>query len=260
MFKHKKKTNPTLTVISSVKLKNKSDFQAVSLDKSHISLVKTQEAAKVSLTKKGLGDKKFAVCVVFDNSGSMGEWGFDFYRKGFVQKLGEFALGYAFEIDTDGMIPVGVFGTHFQWASDDLTQDSYRGFIQSQGWNGNGGGTDTAQALKAADELFDQCDDPAVIVVVTDGRPNSESAVIKQLEYMSRKPRIVKWFTIGDDPEALRFAHKIDDDLCGLVDNVDSKNYTGEQLNRMTSEQFAADMSDELDTWVADATAAGILT
>lgn len=255
----RKRTNDSLSVIKSVKLKNQSDFVKVTLDKSNVSLIKTQEATKVSLAKKGLEGKKFAVGIIVDNSGSMGSWGFNFYNLGYVQTLVEFALGYAFEVDTDGLIPVGVFGDSFRWASTDLTQDNYRGFVRSQGWNGNGGGTNTAGALERLQELFDNSDDPNLIIVVTDGKPNSKQAVIEQLELMSRKPYFVKWLIVGDDREALAFGKQIDDDLSGLVDNVDRKNYTGSDLAKLTSEMFASDMSDELDKWVNAAKAKGII-
>lgn len=255
-----KKLNNNLTVLKSVKLKDQSGYQKVELNKSNVSLVKTQEAAKVSLTKRGLAGKKYAVGIIVDNSGSMGSWGFDFYDKGYVQTLTEFALGYAFEVDTDGLIPVGVFGSGFQWASTDLTQDNYKGFVASQGWNGNGGGTNTGGALEKVQELFDNSEDPNLIIVVTDGGPNSKSHVIQQLELMSRKPYIVKWLIVGDDRDALAFGKHIDDNLSGLVDNVDTKNYTGRDLAKLTPEKFAEDMSDELDTWTQAALAKGILT
>lgn len=41
---------------------------------------------------------------------------------------------------------------------------------------------------------------------------------------------------------------------------MDTKNYTGRDLAKLTPEKFAQDMSDELDTWTAAATAKGILT
>lgn len=255
----RKKTNDSLSVLKSVTLKDQSGFQQVSLNKQHVSLVKTQEAAKVSLTKRGLAGKKFAVGIIVDNSGSMGPWGFDFYNKGYVQTLTEFALGYAFEVDTDGLIPVGVFGSGFEWASEDLTQDNYRGFVQSQGWNGNGGSTNAGYALEKVQELFDNSEDPNLIIAVTDGGPDSKSHVIQQLELMSRKPYMVKWLIVGNDPSALAFGKKIDDDLRGLVDNVDTKHYTGTDLAKLTPEQFAEDMSDELNTWEAAARDKGII-
>lgn len=256
----RKKTNGNLPVLKSVKLKDQSGFQQVSLNKSHVSLVKTQEAAKVSLTKRGLAGKKFSVGIIVDNSGSMGPTWYDFYNLGYVQTLTEFALGYAFEVDTDGLIPVGVFGSGFQWASEDLTQDNYRGFVASQGWNGNGGSTNIGNALKQVQDLFDHSEDPNLIIVVTDGSPDSEYEVIKQLEKMSQKPYMVKWLIIGSSPDALEFGEKIDDELNGLVDNVDAKHYTGDDLARLTPEKFAEDMADEMDTWTAAAIAKGILT
>lgn len=247
----RKKTNNNLSVLRTVKLQDQSGFQKVQLDKSHVSLVKTQEATKISLRKKGLEGKKFAVATICDNSGSMGPQWFNFYGKGYVQTLFEFSLGYAFEVDTDGLIPVGVFGSGFQWASEDLEQHNYKGFVRSQGWNGNGGSTNVAHALKTVDDLMDQAEDPVLLIVITDGIPDSESETIKQLEKMSRKPVFVKWLIIGDDSRALEFGEKIDDELHGLVDNVDVKHYTGNDLANLTAEQFAADMVDEIDTWIA---------
>lgn len=252
----RKKTNDSLPVLKSVKLQDQSGFQKVTLDKSHVSLVKTQEAAKVSLTKRGLSGKKFAVGIIVDNSGSM--W--NFYLQGYVQTLTEFALGYAFEVDTDGLIPVGVFGSNFEWASDDLTQDNYQGFVQSQGWNGNGGGTNTGYALEKVQELFDNSEDPNLIIVVTDGEPNSRTHVLQQLRKMSQKPYMVKWLIVGNASDALEFGEQIDDELNGLVDNVDTKHYTGSDLGKLTPQKFAEDMADEMDTWTAAATAKGILT
>lgn len=255
----RKKTNKNLSVLRTVKLQDQSGFQKVQLDKSHVSLVKTQQATKVSLQKKGLEGKKFAVATICDNSGSMGPYYFDFYRKGYVQTLFEFSLGYAFEVDTDGLIPVGVFGSGFQWASEDLEQHNYKGFVQRQGWNGNGGSTNAAHALKTVDDLMDAAEDPVLLILITDGIPDSQSETIKQLEKMSRKPVFVKWLIIGDDAGALAFGEQIDDQLRGLVDNVDVKNYTGEDLKNLTPEQFASDMVDEIDTWIAAAKDAQII-
>lgn len=255
----RKKTNDTLSVLRTVKLQEQSGFEKVQLDKSHVSLVKTQEATKVSLRKRGLEGKKFAVATICDNSGSMGPTWFNFYGQGFVQTLFEFSLGYAFEVDTDGLIPVGVFGSSFQWASEDLDQTTYKGFVRKQGWNGNGGGTNTTGALVEVDNLMDPAEDPVLVIVITDGIPNDQYSVIKQLEKMSRKPVFVKWLIIGDDREALKFGKKIDDDLCGLVDNVDVKHYTGADLARLTPERFAEDMVDEIDSWIAACKTKGII-
>jgi hypothetical protein len=255
----RKKTNNNLSVLRTVRLQDQSAFTHVALDKQHVSLVKTQEAAKVSLSKRGLVGKKYAVATICDNSGSMGPQWFNFYGQGFVQTLFEFSLGYAFEVDTDGLIPVGVFGSGFQWATEDLEQHNYKGFVRRQGWNGNGGGTDTARALYEVDSLMDAAEDPVLIIVITDGLPNDQNAVIRQLEKMSRKPVFVKWLIIGDDREAIEFGEKIDDDLRGLVDNVDVKHYTGYDLKHLTPEKFAEDMSDELDTWTAACKDKGII-
>lgn len=260
MFGRKvRKTNSSLTVLKTVKLQDQSGFQHTPLNPSHVSLVKTRDAAKISMTKRGLGDKKFAVGVLIDNSGSMGPSWFNFYGKGYVQTLTEFALGYAFEVDTDGLIPVGVFGSTFSWASTDLTQDNYRTFIQSQGWNGNGGGTATDRALVEAENLFDQAEDPSLLLVITDGYPNDKRRVMQQLEQMSRKPMFIKWLIIGEDRDALRFGREIDDELNGLVDNVDMKNYSDRDLATMTPEKFAEDMSDEIDIWINSCKTAGII-
>lgn len=251
MFR-RKNTNNNLSVLRTVKLQDQSGFQKVQLDKSHVSLVKTQEAAKISLSKKGLEGKKFAVATICDNSGSMGPHWFNFYDLGYVQTLFEFSLGYAFEVDTDGLIPVGVFGSGFQWASEDLEQHNYKNFVRNQGWNGNGGSTNISFALETVDAMMDQAEDPVLLIVITDGIPDNEQETIKQLEKMSRKPIFVKWLIIGDDRQALSFGKKIDDDLCGLVDNVDVKHYTGPDLAKLTADSFAADMVDEIDTWIAD--------
>ena len=75
----------------------------------HIDLVKRAEKAGISLSKRNLGGLRGAVRLYVDHSRSMELGGNKDYSNGNVQRLVERALGYAFQLDSDGKIPVIAF-------------------------------------------------------------------------------------------------------------------------------------------------------
>jgi len=80
----------------------------------HVDLVKRAEKAGISLSKRNLSGLRGAVRLYVDHSGSMEFPQARDYTNGNVQRLVERALGYAFQLDSDGVIPVIAFD-HRLW-------------------------------------------------------------------------------------------------------------------------------------------------
>src|SRR6266487_3473094 len=94
-------------------VKDPTGVPAVNLSKvreaGHIDLVKRAEKAGISLSKRNLSGLRGAVRLYVDHSRSMELGRNKDYSNGNVQRLVERALGYAFQLDSDGKIPVIAF-------------------------------------------------------------------------------------------------------------------------------------------------------
>jgi len=84
------------------------------------------------------------------------------------------------------------------------------------------GSTDTAKALRTA---FDKVGQQAVVIVYTDGSPNSQSEVMKVIVEKTKTVDDTKFgilfAQIGNDDSASRFLKYLDDDLGKLTNDKD---------------------------------------
>ncbi|HEX4395726.1 MAG TPA: VWA domain-containing protein [Mycobacterium sp.] len=221
-------------------------------DAGHIDLAKRADKAGIALSKRGLAGIRAQAVLVLDHSGSM----HDDYANGKVQTLVERVLGFALQIDVDGVVPVIPFDS-FVYPTVEVTVDNYSGVVNGQIWQPRRmGSTGLAQALIAVRELAKTTDEPIFCVVVTDGNPDSQSATTKVVVELAGYPVFVKFLAIRDVP----YLNDLDDmspDL-RLVDNVDAKSF--EDPASVSDLEFADAMADEWDSWVAAATKAGVLS
>jgi hypothetical protein len=111
-------------------VKDPTGAPAVNLSKvreaGHIDLVKRAEKAGISLSKRNLSGLRGAVRLYVDHSGSMEFPDARDYSNGNVQRLVERALGYAFQLDSDGQIPVIAFDSEL-WPEVIVDQRSQAG-------------------------------------------------------------------------------------------------------------------------------------
>ncbi|MEV4138493.1 VWA domain-containing protein [Dactylosporangium sp. NPDC049742] len=248
-----------LTAARAVQLvKEPSGAPAVNLAKvresGHVDLAKRADKAGLALSRRGLGGIRAQAMLVLDHSGSMRPD----YKSGAVQTLVERALGFALQIDIDGTVPVVPFDTKVL-PTVAVTVDNYSGVVDreiNQGWMGT---TNLADALAVVLAEAEQTTAPIFCIVVADGSPDSKRATTKVVCELSRYPVFLKLLAI----KPVEYFQSLDDldDSKRLLDNVDTK-YSTEALDLLTCSdlQFAEAMADEWDTWVAAATAAGILT
>lgn len=228
---------------------------AVNLDKvrsaGHVDLAKRAETAGVALDKRNLAGIRAQAVLVLDHSLSM----YSDYANGRVQQLVERVLSFALQIDEDGTVPVIPFDSGLR-ASVNVTSNDYRDVVNKRIWQQhNMSSTNLAAALGVVRDMAKTTDLPLYAAVVTDGNPDSKKAATDIVCDLARYPVFIKFLAIRDVP----YLQELDDlpDSKRLLDNVDAKFFA--DLSRVTDEQFADDMVDEWDTWMAAAQKAGVL-
>lgn len=218
-----------------------------------LTLRKKTEAVAVSLRKRDMSGIRAQVIVILDHSGSMS---YD-YDNGKVQDLVDRFLAFGLTVDVDGEIPVVPFDSYVK-PTVNVNMGNYQGVVAREIYKRNEmGGTNLTAALEVVRDEAKKTDTPLFVAIVTDGEPNDRSSAREIVKDLSRYPVFVKFLAV----DTVRFLEELDDmsDSERLLDNVDTKEYPG-SLSSVSDEQFAEDMTDEWNTWVAAALSAGVLT
>jgi hypothetical protein len=217
-------------------------------------------ASAVNLNKNVSGPSRGVVWNVIgllDESGSMGR----FFRDGTVQEIVDRVLAWSASVDADGLVPFGAFGSHHIWHGDvDLT--SVNNVVQTNGW-APWGSTNLADSLKTILELVKEMGDgwqenPILLFIVTDGMPDNQALVKKYIQELSQYPVFIKILRVGNDPGAKAFVEDLDNMVDGrLMDNVEAPD---DGLHKgMPDDEFNKAMIHDMDKYIAEATAAGLL-
>lgn len=221
-------------------------------DTAGVSLRKKTEAVAVSLRKRDMSGIRAQVLVVLDHSGSMS---YD-YENGKVQDLVNRFLAFGLSVDVDGEVPIIPFDSYVK-RTVKVTMDNYKDIVAKSIYKRNDmGGTNLTAALENVREEAKETDAPLFVAIVTDGEPNNRESAKELIIDLARYPVFIKFLAVNQ----VDFLEELDDlsDKERLLDNVDTKEY--EDMGQVTDEQFAEDMTDEWNSWVAAALAAGVLT
>ncbi len=221
----------------------------------HVNLSKTAEKVGVSLQKRGLAGMRGRVIVLLDHSGSMATD----YRSGLVQKLLERTLGFGLQIDTDGAIEVIPFDSRV-WATVTVGLNDYQQAVHAVFRPDQMGLTNLAAALEQVRDVAGRTREPIVCIVITDGDPydgrseqKSKEAATAAVVDLARYPVWLKMLALRDVP----YLRQLDDMDGRLVDNCDAQTIT--DPDGITDDEFAELMTTEWDSWLREATAAGVL-
>jgi hypothetical protein len=220
----------------------------------HVELAKSAGTVGVSLRKRGLSGMRGRVIVVLDHSGSMaGD-----YRTGVVQTLLARTLAFGLQIDSDAAVEVIPFD-YGVWPTSMMRLDNYEQAAKAI-WRPQAmGSTNLAAALDRVRDQAGDTPEPIVCVVITDGNPDDRNATTKVVCDLARYPVFLKFLALRSVPYLTEL-----DDLeqtrpgARLLDNVDSK--TIADPAGISDTAFAEAMTDEWDSWLIAAQAAGVLT
>ena len=251
-----RKSDNVQSPLHTVKL-TKGTGSAINLEKvregGHIDLAKRADKAGISLSKRGLAGIRAQAVLVLDHSGSM----HDDYANGKVQVLVERALGFALQIDVDGMVPVIPFDSHVR-DTVEVTVDNYRDVVNKQIWQPRQMSTTNLTAgLAAVREMAKTTDAPIFCVIVTDGNPDSEPETTKIVCELASYPVFLKFVAIRDVPYLNRL-DTLDDPKQRLLDNVNSQSFNDPAS--VSDLEFADALAEEWDSWIELATKAGVLS
>lgn len=220
-------------------------------DSRAVSLVKT---AGVSLTKNGIVDRRAAVYLVLDHSGSMSRY----YANGSVQNLAEQSLGLAVNLDDDGRVPVVFFQSRAHKPKIVRIGD-HSGAVERMRHGIPYGSTNYAAAMRAVISHHDASTGPALVMFQTDGEPDSEYEARQIIKDSSRLP--IFWQFIGfghDSPFTFSFLRSLDSMTGRHVDNAGFF-AAGERPADMPDEILYDNITGPFAQWLTDATRAGVL-
>jgi hypothetical protein len=217
-------------------------------------LAKSADRVGFALSTKGLSGVRAKVVALLDHSGSMRKE----YKSGDVDKLFQRIMGLGLQIDDDGEIPVIPFDDRIR-PTFNLNAVNFATAVSSV-WNEHDmGSTNLAGALRVVLDMAKSTDEPIFLVVLTDGNPDSKSEATKVVCEMAGYPVFIKFMAL----KPVEYLSELDDldNTKRLLDNVDAKPEEGSTLNLLncSDAEFAAALVDEWDTYIAAATAAGVL-
>lgn len=220
----------------------------------HVDLAETAATVGVSLRKRNLDGMRGRVIVVLDHSGSMsGD-----YQNGLVQKLLLRTLAFGLQVSTGAKAEVIPFDSRV-WSTVTVDLNNYRTVVQNSIWQPDRmGSTTMSRALNTVRQLAAQTREPIVCVVITDGNPDNYQDTTEVVCDLARYPVFIKFLAIRpvsylqhlDDLEQSRPGAR-------LLDNVDAK--TIADPHGISDTAFAEAMTDEWDSWLIAASAAGVV-
>lgn len=201
------------------------------------------------MSNEVLSKRDYVICI--DKSGSMGTTHKNTTRWKYAQEQTEALARKCAEFDSDG-IDVIVFNSAVK-TYNNVTPDKVTQIFTENEPSSN---TATDLALKSVfDAYFAKKDagnsKPVTCVVITDGAPNDQKAVVKTIIDAANKIEAdeelaVTFIQVGDDPNARAFLESLDNDLQAQgakFDIVDTKN-EAEMENMTMSEILLAAIED----------------
>lgn len=162
--------------------------------------------------------KEFDYILLVDKSGSMGSPSTRLEGKTRWQEVQEFTeqfARYAEQYDDDGLTVIS-FNSHVT-VQDGVKADAVHELFTKEG---PGGSTNLAEALDAAWAKKWASPKKAIVVVVTDGEPNSQTAVEQSIIGATNKIESdsqlnVLFIQVGEDPAAAKYLDHLDNSLKG---------------------------------------------
>lgn len=218
-----------------------------------VSLVKSFQAAAVSLEKNGLTGVRAEVVLVLDVSGSS----LKLFRQGVYQKLVERFLAAALHFDDDGVIPAYLFDTKLHEAPD-ITLANFQGWAHDVAarkdlWRA----TSYAPPIEAiARSLRRGNGVPTYVAFVTDGGNQDRKQASQAIRDASALPAFFQFMAIGREGD-FPFLHKLDELSGRVVDNAGF--FAVADPAALTDDEFYGKIMIEFPLWLTAAKGAGVL-
>ncbi|MEV7524476.1 VWA domain-containing protein [Streptomyces sp. NPDC091371] len=223
-------------------------------------LVSLYKSAGVSLRKHGMEERRAAVYLVLDYSGSMKPY----YADGSVQALADRVLGLSAHLDDDARVPVVFFSTDVD-AVEEISLAGHEGRVTEIASRlGHMGKTAYHAAMDAVIDHYQDSGStlPALVVFQTDGGPINKLAAEKYLCKASPLPLFWQFVGFGNTRSSqFDFLRRLDELPVPDRRVVDNAGYFHAGLDPRTvpDSELYDRLVGEFPAWLAAARAAGIV-
>lgn len=218
-----------------------------------VSLVKSFQAAAVSLDKTGLTGVRAEVILVLDVSGSS----LKLFRQGVYHQLVERFLAAALHFDDDGVIPAYLFDSRLHDAPD-ITLDNVERWSRDVAarmdlW----GTTSYAPPIEAVTRTLRRGNAvPTYVAFVTDGGNQDRKQATQAIRDASALPAFFQFMAIGRENE-FPFLQKLDELSGRTVDNAGF--FAVPDPAALSDAEFYGKIMIEFPLWLKSARSAGVL-
>ncbi|MEU6536120.1 VWA domain-containing protein [Streptomyces sp. NPDC047000] len=223
-------------------------------------LVSLYKSAGASLARHGLEDRRAAVYLVIDYSGSMRRY----FRDGSVQTLADRVLGLSAHLDDDGRVPVVFFSTDVDAVAEIELAGHQGGVERIVAGLGHMGKTDYHAAMDAViDHYLDSgAVDPALVIFQTDGGPTNKLAAERYLCKAAGLPMFWQFIGFGHPrSKQFDFLRRLDELPVPERRAVDNAGFfhAGADPRRMPDAELYDRLLGEFPEWLAAARRLGIV-
>lgn len=186
--------------------------------------------------------KEYDYIILMDQSGSMGEPSTKMHGKTRWNEAEEFTVAFARfadQVDSDGITVIN-FNSNVT-VYDNVNAEKVKEIFSK---NRPGGSTNLGAALDKAFEKHFSNSKPTIVLVMTDGTPDSEPHVVRSIIGAANKldkdaQLAIQFVQIGDNADAAKFLTRLDDnlqkegakfDIVNALTREDAEGLTAEQL------------------------------
>jgi len=228
-------------------LEKKKKVETIVLEKAP-HLIDLTKKVTVTLEKKNLQNVVARVVVVLDRSGSM----YEQYRNGDIQKAMDKLLPIALMFDDDGQLDTWAFSEKSIHLSE-ISLDNIKNYLNNEkgGWDKwrIGAINDEPVVMEEIIDMYEDSNDPAYIIFISDGGIYKETHIKRLLIESSSKP--IFWQFVGIGGNNYGILEELDTMGGRVVDNANF--FDIDNIDSLSDEELYDKLLNEFPSWLKEA-------
>jgi len=232
---------------SNIFLEKKKKVEKLVLEKAP-QLIDLTKKATITLEKKNLQNVVARVVVVLDRSGSM----YEQYRNGDIQKAMDKLLPIALMFDDDGQLDTWAFSEKSIHLSE-ISLDNIKNYLNNEkgGWDKwrIGAINDEPVVMEEIIDMYEDSNDPAYIIFISDGGIYKETHIKRLLIESSSKP--IFWQFVGIGGNNYGILEELDTMGGRVVDNANF--FDIDNIDSLSDEELYDKLLNEFPSWLKEA-------
>ena len=232
---------------SNIFLEKKKKVEKLVLEKAP-QLIDLTKKATITLEKKNLQNVVARVVVVLDRSGSM----YEQYRNGDIQKAMDKLLPIALMFDDDGQLDTWAFSERSIHLSE-ISLDNIKNYLNNEkgGWDKwrIGAINDEPVVMEKIIDMYEDSNDPAYIIFISDGGIYKENHIKRLLIESSSKP--IFWQFVGIGGNNYGILEELDTMGGRVIDNANF--FDIDNIDSLSDEELYDKLLNEFPSWLKEA-------